>query len=380
MLLKEEDCLIQQTARQIASKHISPYSEKWAQEKTFPKEAIQALASAGFMGILVPEEWHGSGCSNLAYVLILEEIAKADGATSTIVSVHNSVASLPILKFGSQMQKEQFLVPMAKGEKLGAFCLSEPQAGSDAKNLQTKAILKGDHYVLNGVKQFVTSGDVADVAIVFAVTAKSEAQKEISAFIIPTDLPGFNVAKIENKMGQHASNIAQIVLDDLKVPKDYLLGEIGQGYKIALSTLECGRLGVAAQALGIASRAFEVCLQYAHEREAFGKPLFQHQAVQFKFAEMATNMEAAKQLLYHTANKHDAKQLALKEAAMTKLFTTETAEQVCRECLQIFGGYGYLSDYPIERLYRDVRVTTIYEGASDIQKIIIAKSLAVEAQ
>tara|TARA_R110002110_G_scaffold400317_2_gene616696 strand:- start:51308 stop:52450 length:1143 start_codon:yes stop_codon:yes gene_type:complete len=379
MLLKEEDCLIQQAAKKIASKHIQPFADEWAKNKTFPQPAINALAEAGFMGILIPETYNGSECNYVAYVLILEEIAKADGATATIVSVHNSVACLPILNFGADTQKEQFLKPMAQGKLLGAFCLSEPQAGSDAKNIMTKATKQGDSFVLNGVKQFVTSGDVADVAIVFAVTgqSKQDAQKEISAFIVPTDTPGFQVAKIERKMGQHASNIAQIVLDDVKIPASNLLGDIGQGYKIALSTLECGRLGVAAQALGMAQQAFNVTLQYAHEREAFGKTLFQHQAIQFKFSEMATNIEAARQLLYHTAAKHDAKQLVLKEAAMTKLFTTETAEKVCRECLQIFGGYGYLSDYPIERIYRDVRVTTIYEGSSDIQKIIIAKSLGL---
>jgi len=378
MLLKEEDCLIQQAAKQVATKHIQPFADKWAKEKIFPKSAIDALASAGFMGILIPEVYQGSECNYLAYVLILEEIAKADGATATIVSVHNSVACLPILNFGTEKQKESFLKPMAAGKLLGAFCLSEPQAGSDAKNIMTKATKQDDSFILNGVKQFVTSGDVADIAIVFAVTGQpNSTHKEISAFIVPTNTPGFEVAKIENKMGQHASNIAQIVLNDVKIPTENLLGEIGQGYKIALSTLECGRLGIAAQALGMAQQAFDVSLQYAHEREAFGKTLFQHQAIQFKFSEMATNLEAARQLLYHTATKHDAKQLVLKEAAMTKLFTTETAEKVCRECLQIFGGYGYLSDYPIERIYRDVRVTTIYEGSSDIQKIIIAKSLGL---
>lgn len=382
MLLKEEDCLIQQAAKKIATKHIQPFADKWAKEKTFPQPAIDALAEAGFMGILIPEAYQGSECNYLAYVLILEEIAKADGATATIVSVHNSVACLPILNFGTEKQKEKFLKPMAAGKLLGAFCLSEPQAGSDAKNILTKAVKQDDCFVLNGVKQFVTSGDVADIAIVFAVTGQSDdpsdsGHKEISAFIVPTNTPGFQIAKIESKMGQHASNIAQIVLNDLKIPAENLLGEMGQGYKIALSTLECGRLGVAAQALGMAQQAFDISLQYAHEREAFGKILFQHQAIQFKFSEMATNLEAARQLLYHTATKHDAKQLALKEAAMAKLFTTETAEKVCRECLQIFGGYGYLSDYPIERIYRDVRVTTIYEGSSDIQKIIIAKSLGL---
>ncbi len=382
MLLKEEDCLIQQAAKKIATKHIQPFADTWAKEKTFPQPAIDALAEAGFMGILIPEAYQGSECNYLAYVLILEEIAKADGATATIVSVHNSVACLPILNFGTEKQKEKFLKPMAAGKLLGAFCLSEPQAGSDAKNILTKAVKQDDCFILNGVKQFVTSGDVADIAIVFAVTGQSDGQsdrghKEISAFIVPTNTPGFQVAKIESKMGQHASNIAQIVLNDLKIPTENLLGKIGQGYKIALSTLECGRLGVAAQALGMAQQAFDVTLQYAHEREAFGKILFQHQAIQFKFSEMATNLEAARQLLYHTATKHDAKQLVLKEAAMAKLFTTETAEKVCRECLQIFGGYGYLSDYPIERIYRDVRVTTIYEGSSDIQKIIIAKSLGL---
>lgn len=375
MSLMEEHYLVQKSAQQLAQQYISPHADRWAQNKTFPKEAIQALAEAGFMGILVPEQWDGAGCDLRSYVLVMEEIAKADGATATIVGVHNSVGCLPILNFGTAQQKENYLKPMARGELLGAFCLTEPQAGSDAKNLQTKATQEGDFFMLNGVKQFVTSGDVADLAIVFAVTGKHQDKKEISAFIVPTKTPGFEVAKVENKMGQEASHIAQIVFNNLKLSKDHLLGQLGEGMKIALSTLECGRLGVSAQAIGLAQRALTLSIQYAQERQSFGKKLCEHQAIQFKLAEMATELEAARQLMHYTADKRDRGEPALKEAAMAKLFATETGEKVCREALQIFGGYGYLRDFPIERIYRDVRVTTIYEGSSEIQKMIIGRDL-----
>lgn len=374
MLLSEEHLLIQESARALANKAIRPFSEAWANEKRFPQEAIEAAAKAGFMGMLVPESWNGANIGTLGYALVIQEFAKADGAISTILSVHNSVASLPILKYGSQEQKEMFLRPMAKGEKLGAFCLSEPQAGSDAANLQTKAHRKGNDYILNGVKQFVTSGEHADIAIVFAIT-----ENGMSAFIVPTTTPGYHIAKIEHKMGQHASEIAQIVLEDLCIPAQNLIGELGQGYKIALSNLECGRLGIAAQAIGMAESALELSLQYAKERKTFGKLLYEHQAISFKLADMATQLCAAKQLLYHGCALRDAQKPCLKEAAMAKLFATEAAEKICREAMQIHGGYGYLEDFPLARIYRDVRVTTIYEGTSDIQKIIIGRELVRES-
>lgn len=378
MLLKEEHKLIQETARQLANKHIAPYAEEWARKKQFPKTALEPFAQAGFMGVLVPEHLGGAECDHLSYVLFMEEIARADGGVSTIIGVHNSVGTLPILKYGSPEQKEQFLKPMAQGKRLGAFCLSEPQAGSDAINIQSKAVKQGNNYILNGVKQFITSGDIADIAIVFASTNHSGNKREISAFIVPTNTEGYTVAKIESKMGQHTSNIVQIVLDNVCVPQAYLLGQLGEGYKIALSTLECGRLGVGAQALGMAQRAFELSLHYAKERETFGKKIFEHQAIQFKLAQMATELEAARQLIHYTASKRDMGHSVLKEAAMAKLFATERAEHVCREAIQIFGGYGYLTDFPIERIYRDVRVTSIYEGSSEIQKMVIAKELQKE--
>lgn len=378
MLLKEEHKLIQESARQLANKHITPFAEEWTKNKQFPKAALEPFAQAGFMGVLVPEHWGGAECDHLSYVLFMEEIAKADGGISTIIGVHNSVGTLPLLKYGSTEQKEQFLKPMAQGKLLGAFCLSEPQAGSDAINIQSKAVKQGNNYILNGVKQFITSGDIADIAIVFASTNHSGNKREISAFIVPTNTEGYTVAKIESKMGQHTSNIVQIVLDNVCVPQAYLLGQLGEGYKIALSTLECGRLGVGAQALGMAQKAFEFSLQYAKERESFGKKIFQHQAIQFKLAEMATELEAARQLIHYAASKRDMGHSVIKEAAMAKLFATERAEYICREAIQILGGYGYLSDFPIERIYRDVRVTSIYEGSSEIQKMVIGKELQKE--
>lgn len=376
MLLTEEHLLIQESVRTLADKVIRPYAQTWAQEKIFPKAALEALASAGFMGMLVPEEWGGSNVDCLAYVLAIIELAKADGAISTIVSVHNSIAMLPILKFGTTMQKELFLTPLARGQQLGAFCLTEPQAGSDAAHLETKAVQHGDAYVLNGVKQFVTSGQHADIAIVFAQTTAHQGEKQnITAFIVPTHTPGFHVSKIEQKMGQQASEIAQIVFEDLRIPASYQLGHPGEGYKIALSNLECGRLGIAAQAIGMAEEALRLSIQYAQERKTFGKFLFEHQAISFKLADMATELEAAKQLLYHAAQLHDANQSCIKEASMAKLFATEAAEKICRHAIQIYGGYGYLQDFPLERIYRDVRVTSIYEGTSDIQRLIIGREL-----
>lgn len=375
MLLTQEQLLIQESARALANKAIRPFATKWANEKIFPQDALVALAQAGFLGMLIPQSWGGSEIDYISYVTVIREIAKADGALSTIVSVHNSVAMLPILNYGNEEQKKQFLLAMAKGEKLGAFCLSEPQAGSDAANLQTKAMRQGDEFILNGVKQFVTSGKHADIAIVFAVTDTSQKQHGISAFIVPTNTKGYQVAKIEHKMGQHASEIAQIVLDDCRIPLSYQLGALGEGYKIALSNLECGRLGIAAQAIGMAEEAFELSLLYAKERKTFGKFLYEHEAISFRLADMATELEAAKQLLLHAAHLRDQHLPCLKEASMAKLFASEVAEKICRQAIQIYGGYGYLADFPLERIYRDVRVTSIYEGTSDIQRLIIGREL-----
>lgn len=370
MLLSEEHRLVQQSARHLANKIIRPNAPQWESQKAFPREAISSLAQAGFMGMLVPSQWQGSQMDYVSYVLSILEIAKADAGLSTIVSVHNSVACLPILHFGTEEQKRTFLIPLAKGEKLGAFCLSEPEAGSDAKAIQTKAIEKENHYILNGVKQFVTSGKDADIAIVFA-----KVNDAITAFIVPTNTPGYQVAKIEHKMGQHSAVTAQVVLHDLNIPSHYRLGEVGQGYKIALSQLESGRLGIAAQALGMAEEAFTLSCQYTKERKTFGKLLCEHQAISFQLADMATQLEAAKQLLFHAALKKEAQESCLREASMAKLFASETAEAICRHAIQIYGGYGYLNDFPLEKIYRDVRVTSIYEGSSEIQRLIIGRSL-----
>lgn len=374
MLLTEEHLLIKENARALADKFIRPYAAQWAKEGAFPQQALRSLAQAGFMGMLIPAEWGGSQADHLAYVLVIQEIAKADGGLSTILSVQNSIASLPILKFGNQMQKETFLRPLATGEKLGAFCLSEPQAGSDAGNLQTKARRKGNDYIINGVKQFVTCGHLADIAIVFAIAEHGEKQG-ITAFIVPTSTPGYQVAKVEEKMGQHSAPIAQIVFEEMKIPVAYQLGNIGDGYKIALSNLECGRLGIAAQSLGMAQEALRLSIQYAQERKTFGKLLHEHQHISFKLADMATELEAAQQLLFHVAYLRDHERTCVKEAAMAKLFASEVAEKICRQAIQIYGGYGYLQDFPLERIYRDVRVTSIYEGTSEIQRLIIGREL-----
>lgn len=370
VLLNEELSLVQQSAKRLADQAIRPFAKQWDLEKTFPTSALEALKKAGFMGMLIPAQWGGAEMEHLAYVLTLIEIAKADASVSTILSVHNSVASLPILYYGTEQQKQTQLVPLAKGEQLGAFALSEPEAGSDPKAMHCRAEKKGDHYVLNGTKQFVTSGKQADLAIIFAKLPEG-----ISAFIVPTHSSGYQISKIEHKMGQHAAETVQLSLDNLTLPLDALLGEPGQGYKIALHNLECGRLGIAAQAIGMAEEALHLSLQYAKERKTFGKPLYEHQAIAFKLADMATKLEAAKQLLFHAALKRDQHLPCLKEASMAKLYATEAAEAICREAIQIYGGYGYLTDFPLEKIYRDVRVTTIYEGTSEIQRLIISREI-----
>jgi alkylation response protein AidB-like acyl-CoA dehydrogenase len=308
--------------------------------------------------------------------VILEEIAAGDGATSTVVSVNNCPVCSILMAFGNDEQKERFLKPLARGDMLGAFCLTEPHVGSEAGGLRTTAVRDGDHYVLSGVKQFITSGRNGDVAIVMAVTDKAAGKKGISAFLVPTSTPGYTVARLEDKMGQHASDTAQILFENCRVPARNLLGEEGMGLKIALSGLEGGRIGIASQAVGMARAAFEAALAYAKERQSFGQPIFQHQAVQFKLADMATQIEAARQMIWHAAALKDAGRPCLKEAAMAKLYASEMAERVCSDAIQVHGGYGYVSDFPVERIYRDVRVCQIYEGTSEVQKILIGRALA----
>ena len=367
--------MVRDTAHRFAEEWLKPFSAEWDRLHHFPRDRITEMGALGLMGMLVPESYGGVEASYVAYALALEEIAAGNGAISTVMSVHNSVGCMPILRFGTAEQKERFLKPMARGEWLGAFCLTEPQAGSDASALKARARKSGDRYILSGTKQFITSGKNADVAIVFAVTDPAAGKRGISAFIVPTGLPGYRVASIENKLGQRLSDTAQIVFDDIELGPDLLLGKEGQGYSIALSNLEGGRIGIAAQSVGMARAAFEAALAYANERESFGVKLMGHQAIAFRLADMATQIEAAHQLVLHAATLRDAERPALKEASMAKLFASEMAEKVCSDAIQIHGGYGYLADFPVERIYRDVRVCQIYEGTSDIQRLVIAREL-----
>ncbi len=378
MILSEEQQLIRDTARAFAQEQLAPNAPAWDRESTFPRDALKQMGELGLLGMLVPEEWDGAGADHVAYALAIEEIAAGDGACSTIMSVHNSVACAPILRYGSDEQKQRFLKPMARGELLGAFALTEPQAGSDAANLRTRASRDGNGYVLNGVKQFITSGKHADIVITFAVTDPAAGKKGISAFIVPTDSDGYEVARVERKLGQHASDTAQIVFDQLKLSGDHLLGNEGEGYRIALSNLEGGRIGIAAQSVGMARAAYQAAVSFAKEREAFGKPIAGHQAIAFRLADMATQIDAARLLVYRAALLRDSGEPCLKEASMAKLFASEMAEQVCSAAIQIHGGYGYLNDFPVERIYRDVRVSQIYEGTSDVQRMVISRELLKE--
>ncbi len=376
MLLTEDHLAVQQAVRDFVEAEVAPYAAAWDKSHEFPRAALQGLAGLGCYGVAVPEVWGGAGLDYLALAVILEEIAAGDGATSTVVSVNNCPVCSILMMFGNDAQKEQFLRPLARGEMLGAFCLTEPHVGSEAGGLRTTAVREGDHYVLRGVKQFITSGKQGDVAIVMAVTDKEAGKRGISAFLVPTRTPGYTVARLEDKMGQHASDTAQILFEDCRIPATHLLGEEGMGLKIALSGLEGGRIGIASQAVGMARSAFEAALAYAKERSSFGQPIFHHQAVQFKLADMATQIEVARQMIWHAANLKDAGRPCLKEAAMAKLFATEMAERVCSDAIQVHGGYGYVSDFPVERIYRDVRVCQIYEGTSEVQKILIGRALS----
>ncbi len=376
MLLTQEQEMIRDSLRAFAQERLAPFAAEWDRNHTFPREALRELAELGALGMVVPEQWGGAGMDYVSLVLALEEIAAGDGATSTIVSVQNSLACGIPNRYGNDAQKDEWLKPLARGEKLGCFCLTEPHVGSDASALKTTATRDGDSWVINGVKQFITTGREADVAIVFAVTDKAAGKKGISCFLVPTNTPGYIVARIEEKMGQKASDTAQILFENCRVPAGALLGAEGEGYKIALSNLEAGRIGIAAQCLGMARAALEAAVKYAHERETFGKPIFEHQAVNFRLADMATQLEAARQLVWHAATLKDAGRPCLKEASMAKLFASEMAEKVCSDAIQVHGGYGYVTDFPVERIYRDVRVCQIYEGASDIQRLVIGRSLA----
>jgi alkylation response protein AidB-like acyl-CoA dehydrogenase len=376
MILTEEQQLIRDTARAFAQEKLLPNAAAWDRDHHFPAEALAEMGQLGFLGMVVPPEWDGAGTDYVSYVMAVMEIAAGCGAVSTIMSVHNSVGCVPILNFGTEEQKQRFLRPMARGEQIGCFCLTEPEAGSDAASIRSKARKDGDSYILSGAKQFITSAKNGHVAIIFAVTDPAAGKKGISAFIVPTDTPGFTIARVEDKLGQHPSDTCAVTLDELRIPASQRLGAEGEGLKIALANLEGGRLGIAAQSVGMARSALDAALAYAQERKQFGKPIFEHQAVAFRLADMATKVEVAEQMVLHAASLRDAGRPCLKEASMAKLFASEMAEKVCSDAIQTHGGYGYLADYPVERIYRDVRVCQIYEGTSDIQRLVIARALA----
>jgi alkylation response protein AidB-like acyl-CoA dehydrogenase len=375
MLLTPDQEAIRDAVRAFAQAELWPHAAKWDKEHHFPKEAHKGLAELGAYGICVPEALGGAGLDYLTLAVVLEEIAAGDGGTSTAISVTNCPVNAILMRYGNAAQQQKWLTRLAAGELLGAFCLTEPHVGSDASALRTTAQKQGDEYVINGVKQFITSGKNGQVAIVIAVTDKAAGKKGMSAFIVPTDTPGYLVARLEDKLGQHSSDTAQITFENCRVPAENLIGEEGEGYKIALSALEGGRIGIAAQSVGMARSALEVAIDYAKQRESFGTAIFNHQAVGFRLADCATQLEAARQLIWHAAALRDANRPCLKEAAMAKLFASEVAERVCSVAIQTLGGYGVVSDFPVERIYRDVRVCQIYEGTSDVQKIIIQRGL-----
>ena len=376
MRLDDDLLAVQDAVRGFVQDRVAPQAARWDRDAHFPKEELAGLAALGCYGVAVPSEYDGAGLGYLALAVILEEIAAGDGATSTIVSVNNCPVCSILMAWGNEAQKQAWLRPLARGEMLGAFCLTEPHVGSEAGGLKTTARLDGSEYVIDGTKQFITSGRNGDVAIVMAVTDAAAGKRGISAFIVPTATPGYSADRLEDKLGQHASDTAQVRFEQCRVPAANRLGEEGQGLKIALSGLEGGRIGIGAQAIGMARAAFEAALAYAKERVAFGQPIFEHQAVQFRLADMATQIEAARQLVHHAASLKDAGVPCLKEAAMGKLFASEMAERVCSAAIQTFGGYGYVADFPVERIYRDVRVCQIYEGTSDVQKILIGRALS----
>ena len=361
--------------RDYVQNRIAPHAAEWDKSGHFPTEQLKEMGELGLFGMVIPEQWGGSETGYVGFALALEEVAAGDGSCSTILSVTNSVVCGSLLGSGSEYLKNRYLRPLASGQMLGCFCLTEAQAGSDASALKTRATRDGDDYLLNGSKTFITSGKNAQVAIVFAVTDPQAGKKGISAFVVPTDNPGYQVGTIEQKMGQHASDTAQVFLKDCRVPVDHRLGNEGDGYKIALMNLESGRIGIGAQSVGMARTAYEIALDYAKERQTFGKPIIEHQAVAFRLADMATQLEAAHLMVINAASLRDAGEPCLKQASMAKLFDSEAAEKICSSAIQVLGGYGYLKDYNLERIYRDVRISQIYEGTSDIQRIVIAREI-----
>lgn len=380
MLLTEEQEQVRDIAREFAQRSLLPHSAEWDSQSMFPQEALRELGRLGFMGMTVPVEWDGAGSDYVAYALALEEIAAGDGAVSTIMSGHNSVGCMPLVEYGSPEQKEKYLRPMARGELLSAFCLSEPQSGSDAGAIRTRAERRHGSYILNGTKQFITSGKNADVALVFAASDLTLGKRGISCFIVETRQSGYCVGRIENKMGQHASDTCEVRFEDLSVGEENRLGAEGQGYHIALANLEGGRIGIAAQAVGMARAAHEIALGYAQERKSFGKAIIEHQAVAFRLADMATQLEAAHHLVLHAAALRSQGLPCLKQASMAKLFSTEAAERICSDAIQTMGGAGYMTDYGVERIFRAVRGSKIYEGTNDIQRLVIGRAIVADTQ
>lgn len=375
MILNDEHIMIRDMVRSFAQDSVLPDAEERSKKRTYPKEQLEAMAELGLLGMLVPEDYDGSASGYLSFVLAMEEIAAADGALSTIMSVHSTPCTTALIKFGNEDQKERFLKPMARGEFIGAFALTEPGAGSDASALKTKAVKDGDDWIINGSKQFITSGKNGGMTLVFAMTDPAKGKKGISAFLVPTDTKGYIVSKVEEKFGQHSSDTCALSFEDMRISQDNMLGLEGEGYKIALSNLEGGRLGISAQSIGMARAAYEFALAYAQERTSFGKPLAHHQALQFRLSDMATKIEMARVMLHHVANLRDNNLPCTKEACMIKLYASEMAEEVIREAMQVLGGYGYLEEYPLARIYADARVCTIYEGTSDIQRLVIGREI-----
>ncbi|MDY0271127.1 MAG: acyl-CoA dehydrogenase family protein [Advenella sp.] len=374
--LSEEQRMIRDMARDFAQNEIAPRAEQWEKEGWIDDAMIEKMGELGLMGMVVPEEWGGSFSDYVSYALAIEEISAADAATGTMMSVHNSVGCGTLLNAGNDMQKKQWLPEMASGRAIGSFCLTEPQAGSEAHNLKTRAVLQDGQWILNGAKQFVTNGKRAKVAIIFAVTDPDLGKKGISAFLVPANTPGFLVSRVEHKMGIRASDTCAITLDNCTVPENALLGERGKGLSIALSNLENGRIGIGAQAVGIARAAFEAALKYANERVQFGKSLAAHQSIANMLADMHTQINAARLMVLNAASLKNQGIPCLSEAAQAKLMASEMAEKVCSMAIQVHGGYGYLEDYPVQRYYRDARITQIYEGTSEIQRMLIARGLA----
>jgi len=373
--LNEQQKMIQKVVREFAEKHVAPFADELDKKAEFPTEILKKMAELGFLGVFVPTEYGGAGLDAISYVTIIEEISKKCASTGVITSVHNSLVSYPIMKYGTEEQKKKYLPILAKGEKIGAFAGTEPNAGSDLGAMQTTAVLKGNKYVINGDKTFITSGPKAGVLIVFAVTDKNAGSKGISAFIVENTYKGFSVGSIFDKLGINANLVSELIFKDMEVPKENLLGKEGDGFKIALSTLDGGRIGIAAQAVGIAQAALDESVEYSKQRQQFGRPIAKFQAIQWMIADMQTKIEAARHLVYKAAYTKDLGGRFSKEAAMAKLFASETAMDAVIKAVQIHGGYGYTKEYTVERLFRDAKITEIYEGTSEVQRMVIAGSL-----